>query len=63
MDVIRLLMESGARVDERDSDGRTALHYACEYGKARCIPILLKNKATVTIKDNAKKSAFDLASN
>ena len=62
VEIVRLLIENGARVDERNLDGRTALHYACEYGKARCLPILLKNKASINIKDNARKSPLDVAS-
>ena len=58
-----MLIENGAKLDEIDLDGRTALHYACEYGKVRCIPILLKNKCSITVRDHAKKSPLDLACN
>lgn len=58
-----MLIEHGARVNQTDNEGKTALHYASEHGKSRCIPILLKNKANPTLRDSLKKSAIDLASN
>jgi ankyrin repeat protein len=56
IDIIRLLIENGSKVNEKDDEGRTPLHYASDAGKSRCIPILLKNKANITLKDNLKKT-------
>lgn len=63
IDIMRMLIENGARVNDIDDDGRTPLHYASEYGKSRCIPILLKSKANPDLKDKLKKSPIELACN
>lgn len=43
--------------------GKTALHYAAEMGKLRCIPILLQKGASIDIMDNHNKTAIDLSAN
>ncbi|KAH9321733.1 hypothetical protein KI387_016372, partial [Taxus chinensis] len=42
----RLLM-MGADKDQKDSRGRTALHFACGYGNAECVEMLLNFGASV----------------
>lgn len=39
--IIRSLIEHGVNVNARDSEGKTALYYASEFGKSRVIPILI----------------------
>lgn len=43
--------------------GKTPLHYACEMGKSRCIPILLQRGASIDIRDKHSKLPIDLAAN
>lgn len=43
--------------------GKTALHYASEMGKARCIPFLLQKGANIEITDNHNKTPMELAAN
>ncbi len=45
--MLKLLLESGARVDYRDTFGRMALHWAAEGGQAETIRLLLAAKAPV----------------
>ncbi|KAK6911102.1 hypothetical protein RJ641_000032 [Dillenia turbinata] len=35
-------LASGANKDKEDSQGRTALHFACGYGEVKCARILLE---------------------
>lgn len=60
IDFIRVLLENGCEVDPVDSLGRTPLHYACEASRSRCIPMLLKNAAKLTVQDTAGKTPVDL---
>lgn len=46
-----------------DEDRKSALHHAAENGKAKVIPILVQNGASVTIKDNQKRSPIESAQN
>lgn len=39
------------------------MHYACELGKSRCIPILLQKGASIDIRDKHNKLPIDLAAN
>jgi ankyrin repeat protein len=43
--------------------GKTALHYASELGRTRCIPFLLQKGANIDIRDKTGKTALDLCSN
>lgn len=43
--------------------GKTALHYAAEMGRTRCIPFLLQKGASVDIRDKHGKTALDLGAN
>ena len=63
IDFIRVLLENGCQVDAVDSVGRTALHYACEASRSRCIPMLLKNGAKLAVKDVAGKTPVELVKN
>mmetsp|Transcript_14119 Transcript_14119/g.38700 ORF Transcript_14119/g.38700 Transcript_14119/m.38700 type:complete len:379 (+) Transcript_14119:215-1351(+) len=48
-------------VDMVDSEGSTALHICAVTGSLDCAVCLLKMDANTSIKNNAKKTAFDLA--
>lgn len=61
--VLRVLVENGANINMQDSFGKTALHYAAEMGKYRCIPFLLQKGASIDVTDSNHKTALDLAAN
>ena len=46
--LVKLLMQAGAPVGARDSDGNTALHYAAKMGHVDIVNILLINDAAAT---------------
>ncbi|KAJ6789033.1 hypothetical protein PWT90_07832 [Aphanocladium album] len=50
--VVKMLLEKGANVDARDSDGRTPLSHIVETGHEAIVKILLENGANVDAKDN-----------
>ncbi|KAF2286343.1 hypothetical protein GH714_014751 [Hevea brasiliensis] len=54
-------LASGANKDEEDSEGRTALHFACGYGEVKCAQILLEAGATVDALDKNKNTALHYA--
>lgn len=51
VEIVKILLKHGARVNEQDTDGKTALYYASENGRAAdVIPELLKAEADVRLK-------------
>lgn len=56
-----LVSELGARVDVRDSDGRTALHWAAEKGNSTMVSFLGEEGAKVGEEDGDGASALHLA--
>jgi len=58
---ISLLLDRGARTDDRDNRGRTALMIASESGHAGAVELLLKRGADPSLKDKDGKDAGDLA--
>lgn len=62
VNILRILLENGAKLNEQDSLGKTPLHYASEMGRTRCIPYLLQKGASVDIRDKLGKTPLDLSS-
>lgn len=60
--VMTLLIERGARVDDQDNRGRTALMIAAELGHAGAVDLLLAHGADKSLKDKQGKTASDLTS-
>jgi ankyrin repeat protein len=60
LDVVSHLLDSGARIDDRDDRGRTALMIAAEGGHAQIAALLLSRGADASLKDKAGKRAADL---
>lgn len=60
---IEYLVSAGARVDDEDDRGRTALMTAAELGHAVAVETLLKAGADRRLKDKSGKTAAELASN
>jgi ankyrin repeat protein len=57
-----LLIEKGARLDDQDNRGRTALMIAAELGHAGAVDLLLAHGADKSLKDKQGKTAGDLTS-
>jgi uncharacterized protein len=60
--LVTYLLDAGARIDDRDARGRTALMIAAEGGRAEVATLLLARGADPTLKDQAGKRAADLTS-
>ncbi|GBG83729.1 hypothetical protein CBR_g37530 [Chara braunii] len=56
-----LLAEKDVDKDEKDAEGRTALHFACGYGELACAEALLEAGAGVDAVDNNKNTALHYA--
>lgn len=55
------LLKAGANQDEKDDEGRTALHFACGYGELKCAEVLLQHGASVDTADNNQNTALHYA--
>jgi ankyrin repeat protein len=58
---VETLLSHGARFDDADDRGRTALMIAAEVGRPAVVELLLKRGAKAEIKDKTGLSALDLA--
>ena len=58
--VVTCLLDAGARVDDRDARGRTALMIAAEGGRAEIANLLIARGADASLKDKGGKAAADL---
>jgi len=59
--IVRLLLQAGAKPDATDSKGNTTLHYAVGYGRAEYANLLLNAGASVSVRNGTGKTACDLA--
>jgi len=48
-EIVRLLLQHGAKVNARDGDGMTALHWAVLWGEPRSLQVLLGNRANPNV--------------
>jgi len=55
-EIVRMLLEAGARVDRRDDAGETALHIAARYGRATSADLLLRAGADLEARDSEGRS-------
>ena len=51
VEALKELLRGGADKDDKDDEGRTALHFACGYGEIACSEALIKAGADVNAKD------------
>ena len=58
--IVGQLLDAGARIDDRDARGRTALMIAAEGGRSGIAGLLLARGADPSLKDKAGKRAVDL---
>ncbi|KAH9123276.1 hypothetical protein AeMF1_005682 [Aphanomyces euteiches] len=58
---VRRLLEAGAKIDECDDDGWTALMYAASMDNVAVIQLLLEHGASIGGSDNGGKTAFMVA--
>lgn len=62
-DVITLLIARGARLNDQDNRGRTALMIAASLGHEKAVEVLLAHGADRSMRDKSGKTAADLAVN
>jgi ankyrin repeat protein len=60
-DLLSLLIDHGAKLDEQDNRGRSALMIAAQLGHVTAAEVLIKHGASRALKDNSGKTARDLA--
>lgn len=61
VNILKVLLSSGANVNLQDVDGQTALHYASSCGHADCVRLLLSKGASIEIVDNDGLNASAVA--
>ena len=59
--LLRVLLRAGARVNERDNDGETALMYAAMRGQDVYVDLLLKAGADKELRNSIGRTALMLA--
>lgn len=59
--IVRILIEAGADIDERNISGRSALMAAADAGQLEVVRLLLEKGARVDIRDGTGSTALDLA--
>jgi uncharacterized protein len=62
-EILKLLIERGAHVNDSDNRGRTALMIAAATGHTSAAELLLSHGADASLRDKGGKSAGDLAAN
>jgi hypothetical protein len=61
-ELIRVLLDHGARLDVRDGQGQTALMWAAERGNSEMVRYLIQRGADITLKDHQGLTAETIAS-
>jgi ankyrin repeat protein len=61
IEVVEILLKSGAHVDTQDTDGNTALHKAAASSKHAIVKLLLENKANCDIVNKKNQTPLHLA--
>ena len=61
IEIIKMLLDAGADINQRANDGGTALHGAAGRGRNELINLLVSRKADLTIKDARGRTPADVA--
>ncbi len=61
-DIMNLLIENGAKVDEQRSTGETAFWFTAQKGQLEAMKILVSHGADINVIGRESKSALDIAS-
>jgi ankyrin repeat protein len=61
IEILQILIEFGANINQKDSDGQTALHYAASNGYFEAVQYLLSSGIDSNILCNENQTALDLA--
>ena len=61
VEIVKLLLDAGADVNQRASDGGTALHGAASRGRNQLVNLLVSRKADPAIKDGRGRTPADVA--
>jgi len=61
VEVARLLLSNGAYIDHQNAYGNTAIHIAASEGSIKCLDLLMKTNANVTLVNNKKSTALHFA--
>ncbi|MBR0257555.1 MAG: ankyrin repeat domain-containing protein, partial [Synergistaceae bacterium] len=60
-EAVKILLNAGANVNDRDNDGKTPLIHAAGRWNADTVNVLIDAGADVNMKDNDGRKAFDYA--
>ncbi len=60
-EILQVLLDHGAKIDQQDKDNETALHIAARCGRQQLTRILLEKGANICLKNSSNESPFDLA--
>lgn len=60
-EIMKVLLDNGARINSQQKRGRTALWYSAEQGKLEAAKILITHGADLTIASHDGKTPFDIA--
>ena len=62
LEMLSALLAAGAKINETDHDGDTAVHYAAVQGELACVEALAKAGAKLEVKDNDGETPLQVAS-
>lgn len=60
-DVIKILIDSGADINAKNSDGNTSLHCAAALGMSKVVQFLIEMGADINVKNLKDQKPLDLA--
>ena len=61
LEMIKILLEGGANINEVDNKGNTPLSFLVKYGKDKLIKFLKENGADINKKNNSKNTAIEIS--